>query len=148
MLTAWEYAGEIVLAFLISGLLFAAVGGGVMHERLCNLRGDLILIVGVAAGISTTVWAGFLALLSNEFGAWLRKKNEAVWYSRAFATPIFGYLLGLLILLFAGCSQSGLYLRLNVLVLTYDLINCVTMIRNVNGLIALWQTWEQQGKPS
>ena len=107
-----------------------------------------MLIVGIASGISTAVWVGFLALLSSEFGSWLRKKNEAVSYSRALATPILGYLLGLLFLLFVGCSQSALYLKLSVVVLTYDLINCVTMIRNVNGLVGLWQTWEQQRKPS
>lgn len=148
LVPTWEYIGEAVLAGLVSALLFAIAGHDVLHERLCNLRSDLMLGVGVALGISATIWVGFFALLSSEFGAWLRQKNEAVSYSWALATPILAYLLGLLILMFTACSVSLSLLELNVFVLIYDLINCLTTIRNVNGLVGLWQTWEQQRKTS
>jgi hypothetical protein len=146
LLAVWEYAGEIVLACLVSGLLFAIVGHDVLHNRLCSFRSDLMLSVGAGLGISATIWVSFFAVLPTEFGAWLRKKDEAVPYSWALATPILSYLLGLLSLLFTACSESVVLLQLNVFVLSYDLINFVTLIRNVNGLIGLWQTWEQQRK--
>ena len=144
LLSAWEYAGELVLAVLVSVLLFVAAQQGVLQSQLCRLRNDLMLIVGIALGISATVWVGFLALLSSEFGVWLRKKNEAFSYSRALAVPLFGDLVGILLLLLAACSESLWLVKMNVFILIYDLINFVTLIRNVNGLVRLWQTWEQQ----
>ncbi|MGA8151805.1 MAG: hypothetical protein WB952_12705 [Terriglobales bacterium] len=146
-MSAWEYAGELILALLVSVLLFSFAPRAVLHEHLCSLRTDLMLILGIALGIGATVWVGFFALLGGEFGAWLRKKNEASHYSLALAAPIFSYLLGFLLLLFTACLESSWLTRMNVLVLTYDLINFITMIRNVNGVVRLWQTWEQQGRP-
>ena len=142
-LSAWEYLGEIVLASLLTVLVFIVVAQNDLQARLCCIRGDLMLIVGIALGISATVWVGFFALLASEFGAWLRKRNATSPYAVGLASPIFADLLGFLVLLFAGCSASSLLLRSTVFVLIYDLINVVTMIRNVIGLIVLWETFEQ-----
>jgi len=147
-LSAWEYLGEIVLACLLTVLGFLIVGQNDLQARLCSLRGDLMIIVGIALGISATVWVGFFALLASEFGGWLRKRNETSPYAVALASPIFVDLLGFLVLLFAGCSASSLLVRSTVIVLIYDLINVVTMIRNVIGLIALWETFEQSRRSS
>lgn len=117
-----------------------------LHERLCSLRADLIVIAGGALAISVAVWGIFLAMLNSDFGAWLRQRNQASAYSRALATPIFGDLLGILLLLFSACSESRTLVKLNVFVLTYDLINLVTMVRNMNGLVGLWQVKEREEK--
>ncbi|MGO9403262.1 MAG: hypothetical protein ACLPVW_07305 [Terriglobales bacterium] len=131
--------GEAVLSALLTVLIFIVMGRDVLHARLCSLRSDLMIIVGITLGVSATVWVGFFALLASEFGDWLRKKKEASPYAVALASPIFADLLGFLILLFAACATSSFLLTLTVFVLTYDLVNFITMIRNVIGLIGLWQ---------
>ena len=141
--SVWEYLGEAVLTCLLSVLVFLVVSQNILRVRLCSLRGDLMLIVGIALGLSATVWVGFFALLGSEFGAWLRKKSESSPYAVALASPILADLLGLLVLLFAGCSASFFLLCSTVFILIYDLMNVVTMIRNVIGLIVLWETFEE-----
>lgn len=145
-LSVWEYLGEAILAILASVLLFLIFGRVELHDRLCGLRSDLMTAVGIALGVSATVWVGFFAMLSSEFGKWLRVENQSFSYSRALAAPIFANLVGLLLLVFSACSDSLPSLVIGVVVLVYDLINFVTMVRNVNGLVGLWETWQQNHK--
>jgi hypothetical protein len=144
--SAWEYLVEVILASLLCWLLFRFVGQETLRIRLCALRSDLLLIFGVALAAAIAVWAIFVDILRGEFGAWLRKKGEARAYSTGLTAPVFVYLAGLLVLLFEECPKTLSALILTVFVLLYGLINFVTMIRNVNGLVGLWQTWQEHEK--
>jgi hypothetical protein len=103
---------------------------------------DLILTFGVAIAISVAVWGIFLTVLTSEFGAWLRKRGEADHYARALAIPIFIDLLALLWLLFMIPANSVTTLVASIFLLVYGLINFITMIRNINGVVRLGQTKE------
>ena len=139
----WEYLVEVILASLSCWLVFILQDEEKLRVHLCGLRPDLMVIVGGALATAVAVWAILVGILTSDFGTWLRKKGEAAAYSRGLAVPIFAYLLGLLFLVFEGCPKTIPMLVLLVFVLLYGLINFITMIRNVNGLIRLWQTWQQ-----
>jgi hypothetical protein len=81
-------------------------------------------------------------MLATAFGRWLRRKKEAYAYSVALAVPALIYFSALMVLVFTICSESRHWVVLNVFILIYGLINFVTMIRNINGLVRLWQVWE------
>jgi len=149
--SVWEYLGELVLSVLSTWLVLRFFDAAAVQERLCVLRPDLLLAVGIGLAAAVAVWAIFAGILAGDFGVWLREKGEASAYSRALATPIFAYLLILVFLLFAGCPKAPLSTNFAVLLLLYALINFVTMIRNVNGLVLLWQDWQQaraKGRPT
>ena len=146
-LSSWEYLVEIILASLSCWAVFILVGQDTVCTRLCSLRPELLGIVGGALAAAVGVWAILFDILRGEFGAWLREKEEASAYSAGLATPIFVFLLGLLVLLFDDCPEKLFASALAVFVLMYGLINFVTMIRNVSGLVRLWQTWQKKGAP-
>jgi len=142
-LVVWEYAGEVLLGGLITFLLFRFLGEGRIREALCNLRPDLLVGVGVLLGISAGVWAGLLAILATDFGKWLRQMGEALAYTTALAAPIFISTLAFLTIMFEACSKNRYARYLSTFVLVYSLINLVTMIRNIIGLVGLWQLKDQ-----
>jgi ABC-type microcin C transport system permease subunit YejE len=142
-LTAWEYFGEIVLAALCTWLVFDIWGAAVISKRLCEMRTDLLLLIGAGLAAAVAIWAIFIGMLAGDFGAWLREKGQASAYSQALAAPIFSYLLGLMVVLFAACSKAHLAVIAVAFLLIYNLVNFVTMVRNVNGLVGLWQAWQQ-----
>lgn len=138
-LAVWEYLGELILALLLAVLTFVLAGVPIVAQRTCALRGDLMLAVGGVLSLSATVWVGFFALLVSKFGSWLRSRGQASAYAKALATPILADLIGFILLLLLTCPPSTVMIRLVLFVLFYDLINVVTMIRNVIGLISLWE---------
>lgn len=146
LLLIWEYVGELILAGLCCALLLSYFSVRDLHHTLCKLRPDLLAGVGVALGLSAVIWAGTLTMQASEFGAWLRKRGEASAYSRALATPVLIYVFVFLLLLVSACSDYSYVVAFIVFALIYGLINLVTMIRNVQGLVSLWQTWERTRK--
>jgi hypothetical protein len=142
LLATWEYAVELLLAALLSLLAFLLFGRETLHKNLCSLRGDLTVSFEVLLGTAVAVWVGFLAMLATSFGRWLRRKKEAYAYAVGLAAPAFIYFFALMVLVFTICSEGRAFVVLNVCILIYGLINFITMIRNINGLVGLWQVWE------
>ncbi len=142
LLAVWEYSVELLLAALLSFLAFLLFGREALHKNLCSLRGDLIVGFEVLLATGVTVWIGFLAMLATGFGRWLRRKKEAYAYAVALAAPALIYFSALMVLVFTICSEGRYWVVLNVFILIYGLINFITMIRNINGLVRLWQVWE------
>ncbi len=143
ILAIWEYLGEWVLVGLVTALLFFVFGTDIVRKGLCDRRSDLMLSLGIAVGVTAAIWGVFFAVLATEFGAWLRKRDQASSYSRGLATPIFASLAAFAVLLFTPSSPSKPLVVADTVLLLYAAVNLVTLVRNVNGLVRLWQTWEQ-----
>ena len=111
---------------------------------MCGLRSDLLVGLGVLLAINAAVWAVLLAILSTDFGKWLRKRGEALAYTTALAAPIFISSFAFLVVMFEACSKTRFAPYLATFVLVYALINLVTMVRNVVGLVGLWQLMDQK----
>lgn len=145
-LSVWEYLGELILATLSCVLFRLHYSTADLLELLCRLRSDLLVGVAAAMALSCGVWIGLLAIFASDFGAWLRKRGEASVYSRALATPVVLYMAVFAITMFAPCRNSPYSAFLNLFGLVYGAINFITIVRNVQGLIDLWQTWENARK--
>lgn len=145
-LSIWEYAVEVILALLTCCFLLIFISGESLASHLCGLRSDLMGITGGALAAAIAVWAIFIDILRGEFGAWLRRKGEASAYSTALSFPVFVYLICLLVLLLADCPMRARVSELASFLLLYGLINFVTMVRNINGLVRLWQAWQNREK--
>lgn len=142
-LSIWEYLGEIVLAVLCCALVLSLFTLEEVHAVLCKLRGDLLVGVITAWALSAAIWIGMIAILASDFGKWLRRRGEAAAYSRALATPVIVYALVVALLIGGACSENRFMIEAKLLALAYSAINLVTIVRNVHGLVVLWQTWEQ-----
>ena len=139
LLTTWAYAGEFIAAALLSMALFLLIGPPVVSGWVFARKQDLMVLTITAAGVSGVIFAAFFAVLSSEFGKKLRLKNVATLYATAFAFPL---------LVFLGASASmgavskgtdTILLKIATFMLVYSLLNCYTMVKNVIGLVKLWQ---------
>ncbi len=106
---------------------------------------------GLAAiGVSTAVWLGFLAMLAVPFGKELRRRRAAAIYSSALAFPIFVFLILVIVLMFLPDAKEKrqwqawdlLMPQIACLLTLYAVINSITIVRNVLGLVRLWEDWE------
>ena len=107
--------------------------------------------LGIASGIAMD-WSGtlhpFIAVLCTEFGTKLRLKGEAVPYVVAFGAPVLIFLLTFLVLIFIAKGVPWWYLRITSILLIYSCLNCFTVIKNMIGVISLWQDIDRSQNPS
>jgi hypothetical protein len=135
----WEYAVEVIASALVFVLILVIFGFDAPAHWVYAHRSDLSIAMSVVAGIGGAILAAFVGILGTDFGAKLRISGEAKAYTAAFGFPILGFLIALVSLLFISQDQDGWALRIASLLLIYSLINCYTMIKNILGLVGVWQ---------
>jgi hypothetical protein len=94
------------------------------------------------------LFAAFIAVLCTEFGTKLRLKGEAVPHVVAFGAPVLIFLLTFLALIFIAKGVPWWYLRIISILLIYSCLNCFTVIKNMIGVISLWQDIDRSENPS
>jgi hypothetical protein len=145
--TVWEYAGEIVAAILIHLALVLFFGVNQVSGWVFEKRVDLGIAAGIAIGLGVALFAAFIAVLCTEFGTKLRMKGEAVPYVVAFGAPILIFLLTFLSLIFVAKDVRSWYLRITSILLIYSCLNCFTVVKNMIGVISLWQDVDRSQNP-
>lgn len=135
----WTYAVEVVAASLICVLLWLTAGADRMRQWQIEKKSDLLVSIGIAVGVSAAIFAAYFGLLSTNFGRRLRKHNAAAEYATAFAYPMLLLVLAAVVLECLGTDAGPTLSRAATFLLIYSCVNCVTMIRNVIGLVRLWQ---------
>ncbi len=140
LLNVWEYAGEIILAILVYFLLRLIYGPTEFAQFYADRHSDEAVTVGVVLAVCVAICGGFWGLLTTEFGKWLRTTNNATAYSRAFVFPVLLSLINLTLLVIVGADKAAADFA--TILLLYNLINVLTMLFNLHGLVKLWQDWE------
>ena len=146
-LVAWAYLVELLLSVLLL-TLFDLLGGveptGAWVGRQVSPLGNLLL-TGIAVGAA--VFAGFVAVLTTEFGQALRRAGKAKMYAMAFGWPLLLFAITIGILMLRSPSGWGLaYSQTVILFLIYCSVNFFTMVKNVIDFIGLWQDVERARK--
>ena len=135
----WAYAVEIIASGLFCLILWLTIGADRLREWQIENRSDLLVSIGIAVAVSAAIFAAYFALLSTNFGRRLRMHKAAAEYAAAFAYPMFLFFLAAIVVEWLGKKPGLVLSRFTTLVLCYSCLNCVTMIRNVIGLVRLWQ---------
>lgn len=98
-----------------------------------------------AIGVSAAVFAAYFAVLATEFGRELRVHGVAK-YAAAFAFPLVPFAATIAALeMFTKDSGPGLSQAITFLT-CYSGLNCITMVRNVLGIVRLWQEVERSNQ--
>lgn len=137
VLSVWEYAGEVIAAGLVYVLLRIWFGSASISKFYADKQSAGAILVGIILASCIAVWVAFGALLSSEFGKWLRTTGNATVYSRAFAFPILVSLATLALLLTLSADTTAAHFV--TIMVIYNLLNFITMIFNLHGLYRLWQ---------
>lgn len=138
----WTYAVEVVASGLVCLLLLIRIGGAAITKWQITKRSDLLILAGIAMGASAAVFAAYFGILPTEFGKRLRLHKAAAEYSAAFAFPML-LLAGTMVALAFLDDESGIAYSIFVMfLLCYSILNFMTMVRNVVGLVRLWQDIE------
>jgi hypothetical protein len=131
--------GEIVLSALILAILWLWPGSAKVADWQIENRGDLLVFAFTAAALAGALFAAFLGMLGTDFGEKLRKHKAAAEYATAIAYPIILFLATSVILEVSGGKRHIEAQRIVTFFLLYSVINCVTLVRNLIGLVGLWQ---------
>jgi hypothetical protein len=102
-------------------------------------RTDLLAFTGVATAVSAAVFAAYFAVLSTAFGKELRIRRVAVEYATAFAFPMCLLAVTSASLEFLSKESGPTLSHAVTFLLCYSCVNCVTMVKNVLGIVRLWQ---------
>ena len=135
----WAYAVEIIAAGLLCEILRRIVGVDRVHGWQIEKRSDLLVSIGIAVAVNAAIFAAYFALLSTDFGKRLRAHKAAAEYATAFAYPMFLFFVTAIVLEWLGVTAGPVLSCAITFLLCYSCVNCVTMIRNVIGLVRLWQ---------
>ena len=135
----WAYAVETVCAIVLCAIIWLTIGADEVAAWQIQKRPDLLVSIGIGAAVSGTIFAAYFALLSTEFGRKLRVHGVAVEYAAAFAFPMALLVMVAGTLEFSDKNTNLLLSRFITFLLCYSCVNCVTMIKNVIGLVHLWQ---------
>jgi hypothetical protein len=141
----WEYAVEILLAGLISALAIKLLELSAIRSALHEYREELSLSLLAVFGASAAIWAAFLAVLGTDFGKKLRMHGQATAYSVGLAFPMFTSIVASLVVPLHTTQSTGFRTAIALYMLTYASITFLNLVRNVIGLIRLWQEWERLG---
>jgi len=139
----WVYAVEVIAAGLICLLLWLWLGEQAIAKWQVEKRTDLLVFTGVALGLSAAVFAAFFGILATDFGKKLRIRGVAVEYASAFAFPLILLIMTAATLEFLANDSGSALSRAVTFALCYSCLNCVTMVRNVLGVVRLWQELER-----
>jgi hypothetical protein len=139
----WAYAVEVIAAGLVCLFLLIWLGEQAIAKWQVEKRTDLLTFVGAAAAASAAVFAAYFGILSTDFGRKLRIHGVAAEYASAFAFPLIMLTIAAATLEFLT-KDSGVALSDTVtFLLCYSCLNCITMVRNVLGVVRLWQEVER-----
>jgi len=145
-LSIWEYLVEGLVALAVYYLLRRLLGPAIVGRWILAKRVEWSAAAWAAAAIATVLWGVYLAFLTTEFGAKLREFRVASVYSFALSFPILVFAMTGLSSLFIEGSNSGFLLQAICLLLLYALINFVTLVRNLHGLVTVWQDFDRARK--
>lgn len=138
----WSYAAELIAAALICVFIWILLGGEQIAVWQIDKKVELLAFMGVTASISGAIFAAYFAVLSTELGQMLRTKGIAVEYVSAFAFPLLLFLATAAMLTFISKDSGKAFSWIITYLLCYSCINCVTTIKNVLGIVRLWQDVE------
>ena len=142
----WEYVVEIILSTAILDLLNQLKGTEVLRGWLVHKRTDLINLLVVAAAATAVTFGAFFAVLTTEFGLRLRQFGEAKAYSTALGYPLLLFVVTLALLTLGPAGEGTKYDDFLIFLLIYSAVNLFTMIKNVIGLVSLWQDVDRARK--
>ncbi len=141
----WTYLSELILSSLVCVLLWITSGPSVIGAMIFEKRVELIALTGGAATLAGVVFAAYIALLQTDFGKRIRLQGASLEYAHAIAFPFLLLFLTTVVLSLWGNRTSISQSRAMTFVLVYCGVNFVTMIRNVLGLVKLWECLERAG---
>lgn len=141
----WAYAVEPVGAALICTIIWLTIGAEEVRVWQLEKKADILAAIAIAAGVSAAIFAAYFALLSTDFGRKIRMQGAAAEYASAFAFPMILFLISAGALEFLRPNPNLTFSRFVTFLLCYCFVNCVTMIRNVIGLVRLWQDVDRGG---
>lgn len=140
-LICWAYAGELLLSLLLLVALNLVIGSENVRNWIVKQSAPLgnLLLVGTAA--TGLTFGGFVAVLTTDFGKELRRAGRATIYVVALAWPLLLFVLTMALLTLAtpASGLASIYTYLVPFLLIYSALNFVTMVKNVVGLVGLWQ---------
>ena len=134
---------EVILAILVYAILLICFGSGRIIAWGVDKRSGISTITSLAAGISGVTFAAYFAVLATDFGKRLRLAGASVEYAIAFAFPVILFLATTGVWLVISRDSEPYLVEAAVLLLIYSGINCATMVKNVIGLVGLWQGVEK-----
>jgi len=137
--SVWIYLVEVVAAAFLLFALNLLCGKQQLFDWKDHHQAELTnLLLGSVAATGIT-FAAFFAVLTTDFGLVLRRAGEAKFYSVAFGFPLLLFFMTFVGLTFGNSEWGWVYNELIVFLLIYSGINIVTMVKNVTGLVGLWQ---------
>uniref|UniRef100_A0A7V4XT60 Uncharacterized protein n=1 Tax=Acidobacterium capsulatum TaxID=33075 RepID=A0A7V4XT60_9BACT len=146
----WGYAVELIAAVLIQIVFTMLLGRSFIFHWIVRDKADVLDLVGLAFALNIAVFAAFLAILATEFGKSLRREKAATEYATAFAFPMFPTVTAAIAVLITAQERSAFASEIAVFALIYAALNCITIVKNVLGVVHLWQVIEppQSKKPN
>lgn len=143
---AWEYLGEVGASCLLLIALNRLIGIREMTAWLYRQQSPLANLLIVAAAATAITFGAFFAVLTTDFGLALRRVGEAKQYATAIGYPLILFALTLSLLSLRNSGWGWFYSQLVLFFLIYSALNLVTMIKNVIGLVELWQDADRARK--
>ena len=137
-LTYWGYLAELLPACILALALYLICGNEAVVNWLLEWKADLLKGLELAFTLSGVIFGAFIAVLCTDFGKQLRIAGAANDYTLGLAWPILANGTAMFTLMGTTPGKSWVS-KLTLFFLIYAVLNCVNMVRNVVGLVRIWQ---------